>query len=284
MGDKIPPQEVKSMEKPLVSIVIPVYNAAPHLAACIESVRKQTYENIEILLVNDGSKDVSLPICRMYGDIDPRIQVMDQENSGVSATRNTAIDRARGEYLQFVDADDRVAMEATQLLVERAQRTQADMVICHYYRVVGKKRKSVHGFLETDKVLTQREFATQLMEEPSSFYYGVMWNKLYRTAIIREHGIRCSEELGWSEDFLFNLEYIRYCQTFASIQLPLYYYYKNKKGITSTSFGLAKLPQTIETKLNLFEFYKDLYTDMGLYEQYKLQIHKYLIDIASDKD
>ena len=118
------------MEKPLVSIVIPVYNAAPHLAACIESVRKQTYENIEILLVNDGSKDVSLPICRMYGDIDPRIQVMDQENSGVSATRNTAIDRARGEYLQFVDADDRVAMEATQLLVERAQRTQADLVIC----------------------------------------------------------------------------------------------------------------------------------------------------------
>lgn len=284
MGDKIPPQEVKSMEKPLVSIVIPVYNAAPHLAACIESVRKQTYENIEILLVNDGSKDVSLPICRMYGDIDPRIQVMDQENSGVSATRNTAIDRARGEYLQFVDADDRVAMEATQLLVERAQRTQADMVICHYYRVVGKKRKSVHGFLETDKVLTQREFATQLMEEPSSFYYGVMWNKLYRTAIIHDHHIRCSEELGWSEDFLFNLEYIRYCQIFASIQLPLYYYYKNKKGITSTSFGLAKLPQTIETKLNLFEFYKDLYTDMGLYEQYKLQIHKYLIDIASDKD
>lgn len=284
MGDKIPPQEVKSMEKPLVSIVIPVYNAAPHLAACIESVRKQTYENIEILLVNDGSKDVSLPICRMYGDIDPRIQVMDQENSGVSATRNTAIDRARGEYLQFVDADDRVAMEATQLLVERAQRTQADMVICHYYRVVGKKRKSVHGFLETDKVLIQREFATQLMEEPSSFYYGVMWNKLYRTAIIHDHHIRCSEELGWSEDFLFNLEYIRYCQTFASIQLPLYYYYKNKKGITSTSFGLAKLPQTIETKLNLFEFYKDLYTDMGLYEQYKLQIHKYLIDIASDKD
>ena len=68
------------MEKPLVSIVIPVYNAAPHLAACIESVRKQTYENIEILLVNDGSKDVSLPICRMYGDIDPRIQVMDQGN------------------------------------------------------------------------------------------------------------------------------------------------------------------------------------------------------------
>ena len=272
------------MPTPLVTIIIPVYNAAPHLAACIESVRKQTYENLEILLVNDGSADVSLPICQMYAGVDPRIQVMDQKNSGVSATRNAAIDRARGEFLQFVDADDRVAMEATQLLVERALRTQADMVICHYYRVTGKKRKSVHGFLETDKILSQREFATQLMEEPSSFYYGVMWNKLYRTSIIQSHNIRCSEELQWSEDFLFNLEYIRYCQTFASVQLPLYYYYKNKKGITSTSFGLTKLPRTIETKLNLFEFYKDLYTDLGLYEQYKLQIHKYLFDVASDKD
>lgn len=272
------------MPTPLVTIVIPVYNAAPQLAACIESVRKQTYENLEILLVNDGSADVSLPICQMYAGVDRRIRVMDQKNSGVSATRNAAIDRARGEFLQFADADDRLAMEATQLLVERAQRTQADMVICHYYRVTGKKRKSVHGFLETDRVLSQREFATQLMEEPSSFYYGVMWNKLYRTRIIQEHDIRCSEELQWSEDFLFNLEYIRYCQTFASVQLPLYYYYKNKKGITSTSFGLTKLPRTIETKLNLFEFYKDLYTDLGLYEQYKFQIHKYLFDVASDKD
>lgn len=271
------------MEKPLVSIVIPIYNAAPRLAACLESVRKQTYENLEVLLVNDGSDDVSLPICRMYAQIDPRIRVINKENSGVSATRNVAIGQAKGEFLQFVDADDRVAMEATQLLVERAQRTGADMVICHYYRVAGK-RKSVHGFLETDKLLSQREFATHLMEEPCSFYYGVMWNKLYRTGIIRQHDIRCSEELGWSEDFLFNLEYIRYCQTFTSIRLPLYYYYKTKNSITATSFGITKLPRTIETKLNLFEFYKDLYTEMGLYEQYKLQIHKYLFDIATDSD
>ena len=272
------------MDKPLVSIIIPIYNAAPHLAACIESVRKQTYDNIEILLVNDGSDDVSLPICQMYAKVDSRIRVIDKCNSGVSATRNVAIDQAAGAFLQFVDADDRLAMEATQLLTERALRTGAEMVICHYYRVSGRRRRSVHGFLETDRVLSQREFATQLMEEPSSFYYGVMWNKLYRTDIIREHHIRCSEELGWSEDFLFNLAYIRYCQSFASVQLPLYYYYKNKKGITATSFGITKLPQTIETKLNLFEFYKDLYTEMGLYEQYKLQIHKYLFDIASDKD
>ena len=231
------------MPTPLVTIIIPVYNAAPHLAACIESVRKQTYENLEILLVNDGSADVSLPICQMYAGVDPRIQVMDQKNSGVSATRNAAIDRARGEFLQFVDADDRVAMEATQLLVERALRTQADMVICHYYRVTGKKRKSVHGFLETDKILSQREFATQLMEEPSSFYYGVMWNKLYRTSIIQSHNIRCSEELQWSEDFLFNLEYIRYCQTSLRCSCPFITIIRIRRALPPPALALQSFPE-----------------------------------------
>ena len=79
------------MEQPLVSIVIPVYNAAPDLARCIESVRKQTYRNIEVFLVNDGSKDASSPICHMYERIDPRVHVIDKENAGVSAARNTGI-------------------------------------------------------------------------------------------------------------------------------------------------------------------------------------------------
>lgn len=83
------------MEQPLVSIVIPVYNAAPDLARCIESVRKQTYRNIEVFLVNDGSKDASSPICHMYERIDPRVHVIDKENAGVSAARNTGIAAAQ---------------------------------------------------------------------------------------------------------------------------------------------------------------------------------------------
>lgn len=89
------------MEQPLVSIVIPVYNAAPDLARCIESVRKQTYRNIEVFLVNDGSKDASSPICHMYERIDPRVHVIDKENAGVSAARNTGIAAAQGKYIQF---------------------------------------------------------------------------------------------------------------------------------------------------------------------------------------
>lgn len=97
---------ILKQSNPLVSIIIPVYNAAPDLATCIESIRRQRYQNIEVLLVNDGSSDASLDICQMYANRDPRFCVIDKENSGVSATRNLAIERAQGKYLQFLDSDD----------------------------------------------------------------------------------------------------------------------------------------------------------------------------------
>ena len=266
-----------NLQAPLVTIVIPVYNTATDLARCIESVRRQTYQNLEILLVNDGSSDSSLPICEMYARVDNRMRIIDRPNSGVSASRNTAIDQAKGRFLQFVDSDDYLIPEATEKLVCRALDTQCDLVISHYYRVRGEN-VSVHGFLETDKVLSLEEFARHLMDEPASFYYGVMWNKLYRTDLIQEHGIHCSEELNWSEDFLFNLHYIRYSQRFCALREPIYYYVKNKHSLTANQ--ILKPVNVISTKLNLFTYYKDLYTRLGLYEEYKLQIHKYLIAVA----
>lgn len=267
------------MEQPLVSIIIPVYNAAPFLASCIQSVRQQRYENVEILLVNDGSKDVSLPICKMYADIDRRIVLVDKQNRGVSATRNLAIDLAKGKYLQFVDSDDWLDENATRLLVERMEETESDLVISHYCRVDGEKY-TLHGFLNERGVMNKNQFAHYLMEEPASFYYGVMWNKLYRADIIHEHGIRCSEEMNWSEDLLFNLEYIRYAERFCALRTPIYYYRKNNQSITSSARNL--LPRALQTKKSLFLYYRDLYTSLGLYERYWPQIYKYLISTAKD--
>ena len=264
------------MNNPLVSIIVPVYNAAPHLAGCIQSIRRQRYTNIEIILVNDGSKDVSLPICDMYAQVDSRIKVLNKPNSGVSATRNMAIDQARGEYIQFVDSDDWLDPNATRLLVERAEETGSDLVISHYCRV-DVDRMSIHGFLDEVGILTQAELARQLMEEPASFYYGVMWNKLYRRSIIQQHDIRCSEDITWSEDFLFNLEYIRYAQKFCALQTPIYYYRKTEGSITATQINPISV---VKIKTGLFPYYKALYEEIGLYERYKLQIYKYLISTA----
>ena len=123
------------MEQPLVSIIVPIYNAQDHIARCIQSIRSQTYQNLEILLLNDGSKDYSLDLCRMYSRVDSRIVLIDKANSGVAATRNLGLQEARGKYLQFVDADDTIQPYATEMLVDRAETHSADLVIAHYNRI-----------------------------------------------------------------------------------------------------------------------------------------------------
>lgn len=122
-------------EQPLVSVIVPIYNAQDHIARCVESIRRQTYKNLEILLLNDGSKDVSLEVCKMYANVDPRIVLIDKANSGVAATRNMGLREAKGKYLQFVDADDTIQPYATEMLVQRAEENGADLVIAHYNRI-----------------------------------------------------------------------------------------------------------------------------------------------------
>ena len=267
------------METPLVSVIVPIYNAAIDLVSCLESIKRQRYTNLEILLVNDGSNDASLEICRMYARMDPRIIIIDKANSGVSGTRNIAIERATGKYLQFVDADDFLDINATRLMVEAMEESESDLLIAHYCSVMPGGKTQVFGFLPPDTQMDKAQFARHLMEEPASFYYGVMWNKLYRRDIIMAHDIRCSEEFTWSEDMLFNLEYIRYAERFCSLRTPVYYYARQKKGSLSASVSPAKV---LTTKASLFAYYKQLYIDLGLYDTYKLQIYKYLVAVAKD--
>ena len=267
------------MENPLCSIIVPIYNSAIDLVPCLESIRHQKYQNLEILLVNDGSSDSSLEICRMYARLDPRIVIIDKENSGVSGTRNVAIEHATGKYLQFVDSDDYLDVNATRLMVEAMEENKVDLLLCNYCSVTRDEKMQVFGFLPPDTRMDKAQFARYLMEEPASFYYGVMWNKLYRRDIIMEHDIRCNEEFTWSEDMLFNLEYIRYAESFYSLRTPVYYYVRQKKGSLSAQVTPAKV---LSTKASLFKYYKQLYIDLGLYDKYKLQIYAYLVAMAKD--
>lgn len=262
------------MESPLVSIIVPIYNAAMDMVPCLESIKHQRYQNLEVLLVNDGSSDASLEICRMYARLDPRVIIIDKENTGVSGTRNAAIERARGKYLQFVDSDDQLDPNATRLLVEAAEETQADLVICNYCSVMPDGKTTVHGFMQPYTRMDKAQFARCLMEEPASFYYGVMWNKLYRADLVRAHtDVRCSEEMTWSEDLYFNLTYIRYAERFFALTTPIYNYYDNP----GSAVHLTKVRTAITARTALFSYYKELYEQLGLYEENKLQIFKYLI-------
>ena len=266
------------MESPLVSIIVPIYNAAMDMVPCLESIKHQRYQNLEVLLVNDGSSDASLEICRMYARLDPRVIIIDKENTGVSGTRNAAIERARGKYLQFVDSDDQLDPNATRLLVEAAEETQADLVICNYCSVMPDGKTTVHGFMQPYTRMDKAQFARCLMEEPASFYYGVMWNKLYRADIVRAHDdVICAEDMDWSEDLYFNLSYIRYAEKFYALSTPIYNYFNTPGSAVHTALNPVNV---VATRATLFAYYKELYEHLGLYEEYKPQIYKYLVAVA----
>ena len=284
----------------LVSIIVPVYNAQSHLSRCLESICGQEYKNLELIVINDGSKDKSLPVCEEFRKKDSRILLVDKANSGVSDTRNLGLKLAGGKYVQFVDSDDYIAPDYTARLVEAAEKTGADLVISPYTMVIPagvSKPEQVlekiqddlgvmhvarppenreYGFLP-EGVYDKDTFARRLMDKPASYFYSVLWNKLYRRDILTRHDIRFTSEMRWAEDLVFNMQYIQYAEVFASIPQPGYYYVQNPQSICHTQIKPATL---VQNKIQVFHYYKDLYTRLGMYEQVRPQLYKFLIDIA----
>ena len=267
--------------EPTVSIIVPVYNAEHTIPRCIESILNQEYSDFELLLVNDGSTDGSGAVCNAYAARDARIRVIHKENTGVSDTRNTALDQARGTYLQFLDSDDWITPDATSSLVRAAESAQCDLVVSDFYRVVGE-RVSQKGDIDDDGVMTREEYAAHMMENPADFYYGVLWNKLYRRSIVEAHHLRMDPEISWCEDFMFNLEYIRYAETFRALQVPIYYYVKTKGSLANQSLTISK---TVKMKLMVFEYYQRFFKsvlDEEEYEKSRLKVYRFLLDAAGD--
>ena len=263
---------------PLVSIIVPVYNAEAYLERCVRSILQQTYENIELILVNDGSTDNSLAACQRFAAEDARVIVIDKPNGGVSDSRNCGIAKARGKYLQFADSDDWLAPEATALLVQRAEQSKCEFVIAPFYRVI-ERILLVNGHIKEDGKYTIAEFALEMMKAPSNFYYGVMWNKLYRRDIVRENNLQCSPEISWCEDFIFNLQYLCYVKHVYVLQEPIYYYFKRRNSLVATEMRSSNI---YEVKRTVFRYYKAFYEAIGLYDDYKGRVNMYMLSVAAD--
>ena len=266
------------MERPLISVIIPVYNVAPYLERCLDSVAAQTWENLEVWLVDDGSTDGSLALCEARAEQDSRFRVLRQANAGVSAARNAALAVAQGDYLQFSDSDDLLTPDATETLVRAAQVTGADLVISHFFRVDGEKQAQ-RGHIKGERLLTRQEFAQEMVKAPANYYYGVLWNKLYRRSTVEANRLRCDRRMAWCEDFLFNLEYIQYARLIAAVPRAVYYYRKREDSLVNTQTGLRRL---IRTKKETFAAYKELYQKLDLYEEQKGRIYGYLLSAATD--
>lgn len=267
------------MVQPLVSIIVPVYNGEKSIERCLRSIQNQSYSNIEIIVINDGSTDHTQKVIEKYAASDSRFHYIEKPNSGVSDSRNIGMKAAKGDYFQFVDGDDWLVKQATEEFVRMALTFDCDMVITDYYRVRGRKI-SAKGHIESGPVITRMKYAEYMMEAPANFYYGVLWNKLFKADIIRRFELSCSPELNWCEDFRFNLEYLQYVGKVGVITKPLYYYVKTKGSLVDTQINFQV---TIRTKRILFDYYKELYKAIDLYEENKLRIQMFYLAFAHDK-
>ena len=213
------------MNKPKISIVIPVYNAEKFLNKCVDSILSQTFENIECILVDDGSEDNSGAICDEFAQKDKRVRVIHKENEGVSVARSTGIKEALGEYVGFVDADDYLAPEMCAEMNRIASEKNYDIIMFDTY-IVDSENKTEN--LPTDSIdllpesceLTKNDIYPMLLR----FMAGVVWRCVYNKEFLEKNSISFPTALPMSEDRIFNLIAMGSCEKMYFYKEPLYYY------------------------------------------------------------
>lgn len=236
----------------LISIVVPIYNVEKYLEQCLDSIVNQTYTNLEIILLNDGSKDSSGDICNRYAEKDSRVSVVHKDNEGVSKTRNKGIELSHGDYVMFVDSDDWLDLDMCEQLMNAITLYNVDMAMCTYVREYPEK--SIPKLLHSDDVVFSGiEFRRKLcgpmgkeLNKPENMdSYNSTWGKLYPVSSAKKHFFTDLKEIGVAEDLLYNIEFAADINNVVYINQPMYHYRKNV--VTSiTAVYKPKLGEQLE--------------------------------------
>ena len=232
---------------PLVSIVIPVYNVEKYLKQCMDSVIGQTYANLEIVCVNDGSPDNSISILREYEQRDSRVKVIDTENQGLSGARNVGTSYCSGDYLLYLDSDDWIDLETVELSLCTAQENDVDLVLWNYVKEYGGYSQPVmvfekkSSFIEENYIkLHQRLIGLtgdQLRHPEQCDSISTAWGKLYKTSVIKQHDIQFVDtKIIGTEDLLFNAEVFKYCKSVVALPDCFNHYRKSNASSLTKNF------------------------------------------------
>jgi glycosyltransferase involved in cell wall biosynthesis len=217
-----------------ISVIIPVYNVAPYLDRAIKSLQAQTFENFEMIFVNDGSSDNSAEIIANHAENDSRIKLINQENQGVGMARNRGIDAAIGEYLYFCDPDDWVEPELLEVCYQAAKPLGIDLVFFGWFNVYGKKQVPVHK--NEYKITSREDYQTKfidLYQEDTIVNY--VWSSIVRKDIIDTKWIRFPA-VCHGEDFLFMTEVLKYISSLVSLDQQLYHYVRLRDESATTKW------------------------------------------------
>lgn len=211
-----------------VSVIVPAYNAEKFIDKCLNSIIKQTYENIEVIVLNDGSKDGTQEIIEHYEHQDKRIFVVNKENSGTFLTRKLGVEKSTGDSIFHVDADDFLELDAIETLVVKMKSTGANMVISNHYHVIRGRRRKVENKLPVNK--TKTELLRSLLNNNIK---GYIWGKLYKKELLEKMDYEVTNLL--QEDFLANLHiFINRNVNLALVKKPVYNYLVHPQSANSS--------------------------------------------------
>lgn len=239
------------MKEVLISVIVPVYNVSKYLRQCLDSIVGQTYKNLEIILINDGSTDDSLAICREYEILDSRIVLVSQENKGLAAARNTGIQTTTADYLLFVDSDDWLALDTIETVFPFMD--SVDLVCFSFIKQYPSHQvvRSMELSGEYKASFLQRRITglmKQELHDPSHLEtFVTAWGKIYKTSIIKENNIFAKNinEIGAWEDGLFSWEYLNQAESVYVLDSAFYNYRKFNPASMTSNYKEGFLDKTL---------------------------------------
>ena len=266
---------------PTVSVVIPAYNAEKTLRRTLDCVLNQTLDSLQVILVDDGSTDGTAAIAREKAQQDQRLTVISRENLGISATRNAGLPLCKGKYIRFVDADDTLPADSMEKMVLRAEQDGSELVIGGYDQYFGEKR-SFHNLANRNDTVACDEMMNHLCGHANSYFYGVLWNKLFLRELAEKQQCRFQEDLTWGEDFAFVMDYLRGVSRVSFMKDSLYDYRRTANSATVKQvLDCVKHPaENTRIKGELYRHLKDLYRVRGLYDRYRKKLWMYLFRVG----
>lgn len=282
--------------KHLVSVIVPIYNIEKYIEKCLTSIMNQSYSNIEILLVNDGSTDNSMEVCERKRENDDRIKIINQKNGGLSSARNAGIREAKGEYYVFIDGDDYVHPEFIERLLQGIYKSKADIAACGI-NIVDENGKKISTLATGADYKLSNPFNNETLQSVEvekryyknrkyGFWYVVAWNKIYKAGIFSE--LKYDEGKVYEDEFLFH-SLIRNSKKIHFITEKLYYYVQRGNGITSVKKDNERfhfLTEIYDRRMECYQIENNTELKIICSEKYLRQIVSkfYLLDDQQKKE
>lgn len=235
-----------------ISIIIPVYNVELYLRTCLDSVINQTFKNIEIILINDGSTDDSLSICKQYEEKDKRIKLINKKNGGVSSARNEGLKICTGKYVTFIDSDDYVANDYIETLYNKIKKYNVDIVLSNAINICEGVEQNSNYITNKNILFNKIDIIKEILNE--KYVNSVCWGNLYSINVVKN--VRFDPEMRISEDMKFLIDVIKKVDTALIIPEKKYYYVIRNDSLVHTDFN-SKWYDEINYCRELVDNYRD---------------------------